>query len=105
MTPTPQEKTVEAIYFEESNKSLPDGIYPGMANDKVYNAMRVFADQEKRKEAIAFAEWLAVNGWYFNKIKRWSNRNESSDNLIEVLSATKATEELYDLYQQSLKQK
>jgi hypothetical protein len=53
------------------------------------------------KRAIAFAEWLSINGWYFNKIKRWSNRNESSDNLIKVLSSTKSTEELYTQFIES----
>ena len=51
-----------------------------------------------KQQCIAFAEWASINGWYLNKIKRWSNRNESSDNLILILSATKSTEELYLLF-------
>lgn len=65
----------------------------------VLKAMDEYARQEALAFAeLAFAEWISINGWYFNKKKRYSNRNESSDNLIEVLSATKSTEELYTLY-------
>jgi hypothetical protein len=55
-------------------------------------------DDWAEQVAISFAEWISINGWYFNKIKRWSNRNETSDNIIIVLSATKSTEELYTLF-------
>ena len=59
-----------------------------------YSAM----DEYAKQHSMAFLEWASINGWYLNKIKRWSNRNESSDNLIDVLSATKTTEELYSLF-------
>jgi hypothetical protein len=55
-------------------------------------------DEYAKLKSIGFAEWIAINGWYFNKIKRWSNRNEDSDNLILVIAGTKSTEELYSLY-------
>ena len=63
------------------------------ATDSV-TVMKLYA----KETSIAFAEWLSINGWYLNKIKRWSNRNDNSDNLLDVLSATKSTEELYTLF-------
>lgn len=60
----------------------------------VYQSMEAYAEQT----AISFAEWAAKNGWYLNKIGRWSNIGEASTNLIEVLSATKTTAELFTLY-------
>jgi hypothetical protein len=70
-------------------------------HEPAYRAAIIGADYYAKQEAIAFAEWLSINGWYLNKIKRWSNRNESSDDLIEVLSSTKSTDELYTLYQET----
>lgn len=64
---------------------------------------QAYTAQESKAKSIGFAEWIAINGWYFNKIKRWSNRNEASDNLILVISATKSTEELYSLYKEQIK--
>lgn len=49
------EKTKQTIWFEESNRELPEGIYPGMADDKIYNAMQIYADQQVRgvtKDAV-----------------------------------------------------
>lgn len=67
---------------------------------KTREAMSQYAEQE----SILFAEWAAMNGWYFNKIGRWSNRGEKSENLIEVLSSTKSTTELYQLYKKETQQ-
>jgi hypothetical protein len=58
-------------------------------------------DQYPKQQSIGFAEWVAIDGWYLNKIKRWSNRGNTSNNLIEVLSSTKSTDELYTLYQET----
>jgi len=60
----------------------------------VCNAMNIYAEQT----ATEFIEWAAKEGWYFNKIRHWSNRGESSTNFIEVLAATKTTAELFTLY-------
>jgi hypothetical protein len=65
----------------------------------IYDAMSDYAQQM----SIGFAEYVSMNGWYFNKIKRWSNRNENSHSLTEVLSTTKTTEELYKLYLSQIK--
>jgi len=81
----------EEIINDKINFLLPDIATVRMA-------IRESMDQYAKQQSVAFAEWVVINGWYFNKINRWSNRNESSDNLIEVLSATKSTEELYSLY-------
>lgn len=71
----------------------------GMDNKEFYEQLDDDISNYAKQQSIGFIEWISINGWYFNKIKRYSNRNESSDNLIEVLSATKSTEELYTLYQ------
>ena len=59
-------------------------------------------DQYAKQECIAFAEWAAVNGWYLNKIKRWSKRDDNSNSLVEVLAGSKSTEELYTLFLESI---
>lgn len=88
-----EHKSKEEIYNTATLENI--GNNPtGTRMDVVYAAM----DRYAKQVAISFAEWISINGWYFNKIKRWSNRNETSDNLIIVLSATKSTEELYALF-------
>jgi len=92
------DKTIEEIFDEYVDEDLKHS-FPNTTKCMM-DAMGQFASQESRKKAIGFAEWAAKNGWYLNKICRWSNRGESSANLIEVLSSTKTTTELYDLYLQ-----
>lgn len=66
----------------------------------VYAAMDKYAQQI----AILFAEWAAKNDWYFNKISKWSNRNESSDGLLPTLASMKTTSELYQIFLQPTNQ-
>lgn len=47
-------KTKQQILFEAGNMELPDGIYPGMMNDKIYHAIDEYAKQHR----IALMEWL-----------------------------------------------
>jgi len=91
------DKTKETIWFEESNKELPEGIYPGMMQTKIYNAMQVYADQEKRKEAIAFHKWAYKYGWELNPLYPNSWKTSGGNEML-------ADEQLYDLYLQSLTQ-
>lgn len=78
----------ESIFFEESNKELPEGIYPGMANTKIYNAMERFAKQE----AIGFAKFVFTNHYHpFGNA--WTN------DMLKTLT----TEELYSLYKSQVK--
>lgn len=42
-------KTKAQILFEESNKQMSSGIYPGSLSDKIYNAMQAYADQEVKE--------------------------------------------------------
>jgi len=98
------DKTKETIWFEESNRQLPDGIYPGVMDTKIYNAMQVFADQEKRNEAIAFAEWAAESGWILypdcdeNEEQGWYKPSDDFDIPDERMFG----EQLYNLYLQHL---
>ena len=87
-----KEATIEKVLESD----IPDG-NAIFSKNELYACMDEFA----KSTAIGFAEWIATNGWYFNKIKRWSNRNENSDNLILIIAATKSTEELYSLYCES----
>jgi hypothetical protein len=68
--------------------------YAEMAECEILDAM----DEYAKQECIGFAEWVAINGWYLNKIKRWSNRDDNSNSLVEVLAGSKSTEELYTLF-------
>lgn len=89
--------TKQEIIEQQPRRWINDDIWAGtwaMTHDSV----DILMDEYAKQQCIGFAEWASVNGWYFNKIKRWSNRNESSENLIEVLSATRTTEELYQLF-------
>lgn len=67
-----------------------------VSKDHVVEAMQAYADQEKRKEAIAFAEWIVDNDWYQNQANEWIKRGD----LAEYI----ATSELHERYLQSLTQ-
>lgn len=58
-------------------------------------AMQEYADQEKRKEALAFARWLHGNSYMITPKDEWR--------LAETFERH-ATEEIYDLYLLSLTQ-
>lgn len=67
----------------------------------VYEAMQVYADQEKRKEAMSFSEWIGGHRYSFywsNGLPRWY----PTDAIIGVIpKPSYSNEEIYDLYLQS----
>lgn len=85
-------KTKEEILFEEGNKALPDGIYPGMANDKIYNAMDAWA----KERSIAFAEWCAAKGY-----ARWIGM-DGKWHWQDDVTITYTTDQLFNLFIQSI---
>lgn len=72
--------------------------------EEIYRTMQAYADQEKRKEAISFAEWAADKGWVLypdcdeNEEQGWYKPSDDFDIPDERMFGG----QLYDLYLQSL---
>lgn len=88
-----ENKTKEKILKEEYGKLIanPDKVYA--QNPYIIKAahlsMDLFADQEKRSTAIAFAEWKEAHGWYMNIGDKWYSK---------ALKEERTSTELYDLF-------
>lgn len=103
---TPETKTVEEIIGGYNCFCLKgeDGnnidVYD---SESVKEMLKAYADQEKRKEAIAFAAWKDDN--YINYLMRKGLYYHKRDLLKHIDEATVFTfDQLYDLYLLSLTQ-
>lgn len=73
--------------------------------EEIAGAMQAYADQEKRKEAIAFAEWSSGNGWLLHpdcdedEEQGWYKPSDDFDIPDERMFGG----QLYDLYLQHLR--
>ena len=86
---------IRATHDDDRNKvyTFPPG--------GLFKAMDEWADQEKRKEAIGFAEWLDDNAWH--KQEGWFLLGDCAENRFgETMGSIKTLDNLYDLYLQSL---
>jgi len=86
-------KTIEEIIWEHT----PMNEYPTYYHESDIELMiQAYADQEKRREVLAFDKWTGENGY----IRFSDGRSRYSKGF-----ASFSTDHLYDLYLQSLNKK
>lgn len=96
----------EILRGEVNHDDIDEGEDPRVRTSfgNIFDAMIVFADQEKRKEAIAFAEWAAEKGWLLHpdcdedEERAWYKPSDDFD----IPDEMRFGGQIYDLYLISL---